>query len=139
MQIPYVIDNQKYKLSGILNAILENHAGQSMDVVTAYFNIQGYRLLKEGLSHLGSFSLLLGEEPASGERIGLKPDPLKLGQAIRSDIEGEPFNENTLRLVEDLIRFLRQKNVELKLRRVSEREKDTDLYILQGYRTLSLR
>lgn len=25
MMIPYVIDNQKYKLSNILNAILENH------------------------------------------------------------------------------------------------------------------
>ena len=35
MKIPYVIDNQKYKLSDILNAILENHHGQSMDVVTA--------------------------------------------------------------------------------------------------------
>jgi hypothetical protein len=28
-----------------------------MDVVTAYFNIQGYNLLKEGLSALGSFRL----------------------------------------------------------------------------------
>jgi hypothetical protein len=35
MKIPYVIDNQKYRLSDILNAILENHQGQSMDVVTA--------------------------------------------------------------------------------------------------------
>jgi hypothetical protein len=50
MKIPYVIDNQKHKLSDILNAILDNHQGQSMDVVTAYFNIQGYNLLKEGLS-----------------------------------------------------------------------------------------
>ena len=35
MMIPYVIDNQKYKLADILNAILKNHQGQSMDVVTA--------------------------------------------------------------------------------------------------------
>jgi len=39
MMIPYVIDNQKCKLSDILNAILETHQGQSMDVVAAYFNI----------------------------------------------------------------------------------------------------
>ncbi|MDP2753274.1 MAG: hypothetical protein Q8P40_02655 [Nitrospirota bacterium] len=32
MMIPYVIDNQKYKLLDILNTILENHQGQSMDV-----------------------------------------------------------------------------------------------------------
>src|SRR4030067_2890371 len=114
MMIPYVIDNQKYKLSDILNAILENHQGQSMDVVTAYFNIQGYNLLKEGLSALGSFRLLLGEEPTSGERIGLKPDTAKLNLSIRTDLDNEPFNEETLRLVEDLIRFLRRKNVELR-------------------------
>ena len=42
MMIPYVIDNQKYKIADILNAILKNHQGQSMDVVTAYFNIQRY-------------------------------------------------------------------------------------------------
>ncbi len=115
MIIPYVIDNQTHKLADILNAILKNHQGQSMDVVTAYFNIQGYRLLKDGLSELGSFRLLLGEEPSSGENIGLKPDPSKLNQAIRADLEREPFNEETLRLVEDLIRFLRRENVELKL------------------------
>jgi hypothetical protein len=78
MMIPYVIDNQKYKLSDILNAILENHQGQSMDVVTAYFNIQGYNLLKKGLSGIGSFRLLLGEEPTSGERIDLMREDLKL-------------------------------------------------------------
>lgn len=115
MIIPYVIDNQNHKMSDILNAILANHGGQSMDVVTAYFNIQGYRLLKDGLSGLGSFRLLLGEEPSSGEKIGLKPDPGKLNQAIRADLENEPFNEETLRLVEDLIRFLRRENIELKL------------------------
>ncbi len=30
MKILYVIDNEKYKLADILNAILENHEGQSM-------------------------------------------------------------------------------------------------------------
>ncbi|OGW51144.1 MAG: hypothetical protein A2Z50_07855 [Nitrospirae bacterium RBG_19FT_COMBO_42_15] len=52
MRIPYVIDNQNYKLSDILNAILADHSGQSMDVATAYFNIQGYKLLK-GKKHIG--------------------------------------------------------------------------------------
>ncbi|MGO9613523.1 MAG: helicase-related protein [Dissulfurispiraceae bacterium] len=115
MIIPYVIDNQNYKLADTLNAILANHTGQSMDVVTAYFNIQGYKLLKDGLSGLGSFRLLLGEEPSSGEKIGLKPNPGKLNQAMRADLENEPFNEETLRLVEDLIRYLRRENIELKL------------------------
>jgi len=67
MKIPYVIDNQNHKLADILNAILAKHKDQSMDVVTAYFNVRGYRLLKDGLAGLGSFRLLLGEEPSSGE------------------------------------------------------------------------
>ncbi len=33
MRIPYVIDNQNYKRADILNAILANHSGQSMDMV----------------------------------------------------------------------------------------------------------
>lgn len=115
MKIPYVIDNQNHKLADILNAILSNHKDQSMDVVTAYFNVQGYRLLKDGLAGLGSFRLLLGEEPSSGENIGLKPDSGKLSRCIRADLEREHFSEETLGLVEDLIRFLRRENVELKL------------------------
>jgi hypothetical protein len=86
MKIPYVIDNQKYKLSDILNTILKNHQGQSIDVVT---DIQGYNLLKEGLSGLGSLRLLLGEEPSSRERIGLKPDTAKLNLSVRTDLEND--------------------------------------------------
>lgn len=34
MRIPYVIDNQTYRLADILNALLAEHQGWSLDVAT---------------------------------------------------------------------------------------------------------
>ena len=44
MKIPYVIDNQKFLLADVLNALLNVHKEMSLDVATAYFTIQGFRL-----------------------------------------------------------------------------------------------
>ena len=49
MSIPYVIDNQTYRLSDILNALLQEHKGRSLDVATAYFTVGGFGLVKDGL------------------------------------------------------------------------------------------
>ena len=68
MRIPYVIDNQTHRMADILNALLAEHKGRSLDVATAYFNIQGFRLVHTGLEGLGNFRLLLGAEPRTGER-----------------------------------------------------------------------
>jgi hypothetical protein len=37
MKLSYVIDNQAHVLAGILKDLLSEHAGRSLDVVTAYF------------------------------------------------------------------------------------------------------
>ena len=52
MRIPYVIDNQEHKLADVLNERLKLHVGKSLDVATAYFNVWGYELVKEGLAAL---------------------------------------------------------------------------------------
>ena len=57
--IPYVIDNQTHRMADVLRSIAE-HRGRSLDVPTAYFNVQGFRLLRDGLLGLRSFRLLLG-------------------------------------------------------------------------------
>src|SRR5436305_6728655 len=107
MRIPYVIDNQQYRLSDILNSLLAEHRGRSLDVASAYFTVNGFGLLKAGLSDLGNFRLLLGAEPTTGEQLGLRPDAGRIRSLIRGDLEALPFTEQTLRLVEDLIAFLR--------------------------------
>ena len=42
MRIPYVIDNQQHRLADVLNEVLAEHTGRSLDVATAYFTVTGY-------------------------------------------------------------------------------------------------
>ena len=105
LHIPYVIDNQNHRMADVLGSILAGHAGKSMDVATAYFNVQGYSLLRQGLKGLGSFRLLLGEEPQDGGEVGLRP---RAASHLIQELNGAPFDEATLRAVEDLIAFLRR-------------------------------
>jgi len=115
MAIPYVIDNQAQRLADVLQRLLSLHAGKSLDVATAYFNVQGFKLLKAGLEQLGSFRLLLGDEPEGGASIGLRPKGLRIVRGLWGDLEKAPFTEETLRTVEDLIAFLRRENVSVRV------------------------
>ncbi|MFQ5852970.1 MAG: helicase, partial [Candidatus Binatia bacterium] len=115
MKLPYVIDNQAHRLADILKDLLAEHKGRSLDVATAYFTVGGFGLVREGLSSLGNFRLLLGAEPTTGEQVGLRPEPLVVKGLIRKDLEDLPFDEETLRLVEDLIAYLRRDSVQVRL------------------------
>lgn len=114
MRIPYVIDNQTHRLADVLNSLLQGHVGKSVDVATAYFNVQGFGLLGGGLEQLGSFRLLLGDEPEAGESVGLRPKEPRIVRGLWGDLETEPFREEMLRTVEDLIAFLRRDNVSVR-------------------------
>jgi hypothetical protein len=58
------------------------------------------------------FRLLLGDKPLEGEDIGLRPDAAAY---LRHELNAEPFTASTLRLVEDLIRFLRRNDIDVRL------------------------
>ena len=105
LHIPYVIDNQNHHMVDVLGRILAGHDGKSLDVATAYFNVRGFTLLKQGLRGLGSFRLLLGDEPQDGESVGLRP---RAALRLTQELNAAPFDEATLRAVEDLIAFLRR-------------------------------
>lgn len=115
MKLPYVIDNQTHRLTDVLNGLLAEHKGRSLDVATAYFTVGGFGLVKEGLLQLGSFRLLLGAEPSTGEQVGLRPEPLVVKGLIHNDLEDLPFDEAMLRLMEDLIAHLRGGSVQVRL------------------------
>ena len=106
MSFPFVIDNLSRRLADVLNEILEQSVDRPLDIATAYFSISGYRILTDGLHKLGAFRLLLGTDPQSGADLGLKVDPNALKARIKGDLEAEPFTEETLKLVEDLIAYL---------------------------------
>jgi hypothetical protein len=126
MTIPFVIDNAEHRLADALNELLAKSEGKPLDIATAYFAISGYRLVQEGLRGLGAFRLLIGSDPKTGADVGLRPSPpapLPVGEGskkaqkkrLRGDVQAEPFTPATLRLVEDLIGFLREERVEVRL------------------------
>jgi superfamily II DNA or RNA helicase len=115
MSIPFVIDNQEHRLADVLNDLLSRSAGTPLDIATAYFAISGYRLVKDGLHQLGAFRLLLGAEPQTGPDVGLRPAQKALQARLRGDLAAEPFSRATLKLVEELIAFLRSEKVQVRL------------------------
>ena len=115
MKLPYVIDNQSHVLADILKSLLIEHKGRSLDVATAYFTVGGFELVREGLMDVGNFRLLLGAEPRTREQVGLRPDAGVVRGLIRKDLEELPFDEITLRLIEDLIAYLKRESVQARL------------------------
>jgi len=116
MTTPYVIDNDRHRLADVLAELLDRSDGGPLDVATAYFSISGYRLLREQLGGVGAFRLLIGSDPKSDADVGLRPDQRgERAARVRVDLEAEPFTEETLRLVEELIGYLRAEKVQARL------------------------
>lgn len=113
--IPFAIDNDQHRLADVLNELLAHTTGKPFDVATAYFSISGYRLVQDQLQQVGAFRLLIGSDPKTAADIGLKPDRESLRRRLAGDLEAEPFTPQTLRLVEELIAFLRSDRVEVRL------------------------
>ena len=98
-----IIDNDKLKLSDEINKILSEQ--KKLDIATAFFNIQGFYLIKDSLTGCEQFRLLLGVTPQSGEE---KPDffiPEQIYKhSIRVDLEEIPFEkvqkDTTLKLID---------------------------------------
>jgi SNF2 family DNA or RNA helicase len=112
MSIPYVIDNLETRLADVLNDLLARQAGQQLDIATPYFSIRGFEQVRVGLSPVGRFRLLLGDEPQGAHDVGLQPNSRAF---LRHELNSEPLTEDTQRLVEDLVRFLRREDVAVRL------------------------
>src|SRR5229473_6130887 len=115
MNIPFVIDNQQHTMVDVLNSLLAEHKGHSLDIATAYFNVGGWQLLRHGLEGLGNVRLLLGDEPEASFDLGLREVGARPVKGLIRELATANFNEQTLRLVEDLIAFLRQEHVQVRL------------------------
>ncbi len=115
MKLPYVIDNQSHKLADVLNDVMQNGTGHSLDIASAYFSISGFRLLRENLQALRSFRLLLGFQPSEAKDVGIRPSTSAFHRQLCGDLNIEPFSEETLRLVEDLIGYLQRSGVAVRL------------------------
>jgi hypothetical protein len=114
MPLAFVIENQQHRMADALDELLAQAAAKPLDIPTAYFAISGYRLVKGGLHQVGAFRRLLGSEPQSGTDVGLRPNAEALKKRLQGDLEAEPFNEATLKLIEELVACLRADKVEVR-------------------------
>jgi hypothetical protein len=112
VKIPYVIDNVEHRLADVINAILRDQPGRQVDIATAYFSIRGYQQVRHTLPAAAGLRLLLGAEPRSAADVVLQPDSAAF---LRHELNAEPLAEATQRLVEELIRFLRRREVQVRL------------------------
>ena len=62
MSIPFVIDNQQHKMADVLNTLLQQHNGHSLDIATAYFNVGGWQLAAaaQGTGGAGQLPFAIG-------------------------------------------------------------------------------
>ena len=113
--LPFVIDNRQHHLADVLNELLRQYRGCSLDVATAYFNVGGWQVLREGLDGLGTFRLLLGDEPEQGSDLGMREAGARPVNGLIRELSDATFNEQTQLIVEQLIAFLRRDHVQVRL------------------------
>lgn len=108
-----IVDNNNVKLSVFLNKVLKLEPKTNFDIATAFFNVEGYSLIKESLGGIIKFRLLLGKTP------DLNENNQTLGKVllkeIKAEVEGLDLSKEKHDDVTDLIKFLEKNNVEVRI------------------------
>jgi len=128
MGVPDIIDNsvEGQKLSDVLNQLLS--PAVSANFATAYFNVEGFGLIKESLTKVKKFKLLLGREPMAGEaRPGA---PALVSENLRADTEDAMGRRETPQLIKELLDFLKREDVNVKLH--TKQFLHAKAYIIEG-------
>jgi len=127
MEVPDIIDNsvEGQKLSDLLNQLLS--PAVSADFATAYFNVAGFDLVKENLTKVKNFKLLLGREPAGEARPGA---PTLISEDLRTDTEDAMGQRETPQLIRELLDFLKREGVEVRVH--TKQFLHAKAYIIEG-------
>src|SRR3989344_238654 len=108
-----IVDNNNIKLSVFLNKVLHLDPNTNLDIATAFFNVEGFSLVKEKLGGVTKFRLLLGKTPE------LTENNQTLGKVllkeINRDIEKLDLTKEKKDHVTELITFLEKSNVEIRI------------------------
>ena len=108
-----IIDNSNVKLHVFLNKVLKLEPNSNLDIASAFFNVEGYALVKENLGNMKKFRLLLGKTPE------LNDNDQTLGKVllneIKKEVEGLDLTKEKKDDVSALISFLKGANVEVRI------------------------
>ena len=108
-----IIDNNELKLFEELNHILEEQ--KNIDIASGYFNLGGFALVKEKLKGAENFRLLLGKTPSFEEGNSSHDLFDAFSKSVKKDLEKTEFNRDNDNTTDELIRFLKQDNVQVRL------------------------
>ncbi len=114
MRIPptQIIDNDKESLAKWLKIFLEEDPKTNLDIATAFFGIEAYTILKDSLSGVKRFRLLLGKSPEIKNDTTLGDALLEI---VEDEVEGFDLTKEKHDYVKDLINFLNKNNVEVRI------------------------
>ena len=65
MSIPDLVDNRKHKLANVLRDVLARSRDPRLDVVTAFFNLNGLEVLEPEIQTLGPVSPSTSAHPVN--------------------------------------------------------------------------
>jgi superfamily II DNA or RNA helicase len=105
--IPDVIDNTNYKLSDVLNEFINENS--SVYIATAYFNLEGFKLVKDSLKKAKEVKILIGKDP---EKI-ISTETLE--SILQEEIEEKVDEKETRNLLDEFLSFIRRSEVEIKI------------------------
>jgi len=108
-----IIDNSEGNtLIGFLHWVFEQQPKTHVDIATAFFNIDAYAMVKDQLTDVPRFRLLLGTPPEIQNNKTLGDILVK---ELREEIEGYPLTKQSEGNVKDFIDFLKLSHVEVRL------------------------
>jgi superfamily II DNA or RNA helicase/HKD family nuclease len=113
--IPDYTDNEKYKLIHVLTSIISEYQETRLDLATGFFSPDIWRVVGKTFSSLTAFRLLIGSEPdvkAKREGLNLQAYYRKL---LKKTLEDESLDEKNARVIDDLIGFLKNDFVQVRL------------------------
>ncbi len=107
------IDNSSgNKLKIFLNEILKNYPNTSVDIATAFFNIEAYTMIRKNLEQISRFRLLLGKSPIINIKTTLGDFLLK---QLKEEIEDFDLTKEIDENMNYFRDFLNKSIVEVKL------------------------
>jgi len=116
MHLPDYIDNDLHKLEDVLRTLILHHSERELDIVTGYLHVEVWSRLQEGFNQLNGLRLLIGREPsvrpAEIDRIDLRT---YYRRNIQEQLDQQDFNRDYKELIENLINFLKQDHVQVRL------------------------
>ncbi|HOK79626.1 MAG TPA: helicase-related protein [bacterium] len=109
LTIPDIIDNQTVKLSDVLNQLIGTNS--SVYIATAYFNLEGFNLIRDKIKQAKEVKILIGKEPSSDQILTREVIEAKIQQEIEDKID----DKSTVNLIDEFLSFLNNQNVEIKI------------------------